>query len=259
MKILFILLIFQILINKIKLDIIEKCEVGNYCGPIPCSVHGYCDFNISNYYRDFMIGRNHKIECKCNMGYSSYDIEKLEMKDRTIYCCYKKKSHLVAILLQIFIGFGSGQFYIGNIKIGLIVFFIELFLCTFCICMMYFNCKKEHTIIINLDEIGKKENNEENKNREYNEVKEIDEDENILNENKMEKISENNESKNQSIDEEENKINELLSDDIIKCPKTKFFIFFSCITLFIFLMVDISLMGFGRYKDINGEELNMWY
>jgi len=259
MKILFILVIFQILINIIKLDIIEKCEVGNYCGPIPCSIYGYCDFNISNYYLDFIIGRNQKIECKCNIGYSSYDIENLHMNDRTVHCCYKKKSHLTAILLQIFIGFGAGQFYIGNIKYGLIMFFIELFLCTFCICMIYFNCKKEHTIVINLDDINKKENNEQNKNREDNEIREIDEDENIFNEYKNDKISENKESKNQSIDEEENKINELLSDDIIKCPKTKFLIFFSCVVLIIFLLVDISLMGFGFYKDKNGEKLNMWY
>ena len=253
MNIIFFILIFEILYNIIKSDTIEKCEVVNYCGNIPCSMHGYCDFDFLGKNVDSLIKSiTNNISCKCYPGYSSYDIENLHLKDRTVYCCYEQKSHLTAFYLEFFLGFGIGHFYISNIKSGLIKFFLEFFLYTFLIFMSYFSCKKEHTVIINLKEVNKKENiNELSK---IDEIKENDEDENINDENKNEKNSELNE----SFDEEEEKINELLNDNLIKCPKTKFLIIAAFILIGTVRIIDVFLIGFGYYSDKNGEDLEMW-
>ena len=256
-----ILIVFIKILNVIKSEIITNCQIGNYCGSIPCSNYGYCDFDISlYYYESFFIEKHHKLKCKCNLGYSSYDIDVLNKSDSTIHCCYKQKSHLTAFYLELFLGFGSGHFYIGNINFGLFKFFVQLFLCFFCWGMLYCTCRKEHTIIINLDEIQKKENiDEKNKENEYNEIKEEEYLDDILEENKDEKNSENKESDNQSFDEEEYRINQLLSDNnLIKCPYSKFFIIFSAILFISFELIDIFLMGFGIHKDKNGSDLNMW-
>ena len=120
--------------------------------------------------------------------------------------------------------------------------------------MSYFTCKKERTIVIDLNEVNKKEENgEQNKIGDENYIKENDEDENVIDENKNEKSE-----LNESYDEEEEKINELLSDNLIKCPKTKFFILGSFSLIVILRIIDISLLGFGFYTDKNGEQLDMW-
>ena len=255
MNIIFFILIFQILYNVIKSDMIQKCEVMNYCGQIPCSSNGYCDFNFTGYeinsLYDLLINN---ISCKCYSGYSSYDIEYLDLRERTVYCCYEKKSHLTAFYLEFFLGLGIGHFYVGNMRIGLIKFFYEIALYIFCILMSYFTCKKERTIVIDLNDVNKKEENgEQNKIGDENYIKENDEDENVIDENKNEKSE-----LNESYDEEEEKINELLSDNLIKCPKTKFFILGSFSLIVILRIIDISLLGFGFYTDKNGEQLDMW-
>ena len=52
MRIEYIIIIFQIVNVIIKTEIIEKCEIGNYCGSTPCSVNGYCDFDLTKYNND---------------------------------------------------------------------------------------------------------------------------------------------------------------------------------------------------------------
>ena len=139
-------------------------------------------------------------------------------------------------------------------RIGLIKFFYEIAIYIFCIWLSYFTCKKERTIVIDLNEVNKKEENgERDKNILENDIKENDEDENVIDENKNEKSE-----LNDSYDEEEEKINELLSDNLIKCPKTKFFILGSFSLIVILRIIDISLLGFGFYTDKNGEQLDMW-
>lgn len=265
MKIQFIIVFFKIL-NVIKSDVINNCQLANYCGAVPCSTNGYCDFDISLYYNEsFSLEKHHTIKCKCNIGYSSFDIDVLHKNESIIHCCYKQKSHLTAFYLELFLGFGIGHFYIGDIPFGLFKFFVQLFLFLFCWCTMYFACRKEHTIVINLNDINKKEKiNVENKVLENQETKDIKEDENIddiINENKKEENGENNENEDnneESFDEEEYKISQVLSDDLIKCPKSKFFIIFSAVLFVAFELIDVFLMGFGIHKDKNGEDLNMW-
>ena len=271
MRIEYIIIILQIIINEImiiKSEIIEKCEIGNYCGSTPCSVNGYCNFDFTKYNNDsfFKLSSKNELKCICNKGYSSYDIDSLKMEERSLYCCYKQKSHLTAFYLELFIGFGIGHFYIGNINFGLIKFFTQIFLCFFFWCTIYLACKKEHTIVLKLNEQNKKEKENfvmDNKNneKEISEIKEVIEeyDENIFEEKEKEEKNSDNDSKNQSSeDEEENKINELISEDLIKCPKSKFFIISSSIIYILFQIIDLFLMGFGIHKDKHGEDLNMW-
>ena len=267
MRIEYIIIIFQIVNVIIKTEIIEKCEIGNYCGSTPCSVNGYCDFDLTKYNNDlFFESTDNELKCFCNKGYSSYDITNLKNLERTIFCCYKQKSHLTAFYLELFIGFGIGHFYIGNINFGLIKFFSQIFLCFFFWCMIYFVCKKEHTVVLKLNEEDKKEIEnyalgDKNKMKEISEIKEVSEeyDENALEEKEKEEKNSNNESKNQSSeDEEENKIEEIISEDLIKCPKSKFFIIASFIAFVLFQLIDIVLMGSGIHKDKHGEDLNMW-
>ena len=53
---------------------------------------------------------NEENECVCIKGYDSVD--DLSLGD--FYCNYKKKSKLIAFLLEFVLGFGSGHFYMGK-------------------------------------------------------------------------------------------------------------------------------------------------
>ena len=280
MRIQYIIVILQIIINNlIKTEYVQGCEVGNYCGTIACSVNGFCNYNLSHYYNETYSegGPSYHLNCQCYMGYSSYDIEFQHINDRYLYCCYKKKSQLTAFYLELFVGFGIGHFYIGNINFGLIKFFLQIFFCLSFWCVLYHSCKKEHTIIINLNDMNRKEDvnfNEIKKNNkeinDINEIKEVneEEDENIFeeknNNNNMEKNTNDDESKNQSFndfdeeDNEENKINQLLSENLIQCPIAKFFIIMAAIAYILFHIVDLFFLGFGLHKDKNGEDLFLW-
>ena len=55
---------------------------------------------------------NEDNECVCIKGYDSVD--NLSLGD--FYCNYKKKSKLIAFLLEFVLGFGAGHFYIGHIN-----------------------------------------------------------------------------------------------------------------------------------------------
>ena len=263
MKIYILIVIFQIINKVVKSEVDEKCVIGNYCGSIPCSTNGFCNFGMVDFLNNsFFYGKQPELSCYCNIGYSSYDIEVLHLKESHIYCCYKQRSHLTAFYLELFLGFGFGYFYIGNTRFGLIKFFSQLFFCFTCWCTMYLACRKEHTIIINSNEINKKGNMEDNKKKnEIKAIKEINEDDENLfdedeNENKDDKNSDNNEGQVQDIDEQDNKI--LLSENLIKCPCSKFIIYSSAILFIGFYLIDLFIMGFGLHKDKNGESLNLW-
>ena len=243
------LFIIQILFLKIKSDYDEECEIGNYCSDgKPCSTNGNCKIDLFNL-KNYSIGGEIESKCVCNTGYSSYDIEVLQSKDNDIFCCYELKSHYNAFTLELFLGFGIGHFYIGDIRNGLIKFFLEIFLCiSFCF-TTYYACHKEHVIIIDLNDLNKKEEYKD-ENVDNDEIKEL---------NENEKNSDNdNKSKNQN-DEEENKINEIINKKVTQCPVYKFFIFSSIILVIIIQIIDVLLMGLGYYTDSNGEKLAMWY
>ena len=242
-----ILIIFQILLEKINSGISDECEIGNYCTTGACSTFGNCKIDIYN----ITDATNFESRCECNIGFSSYDIDVLKLEDSTTYCCYEQKSQFNAFLLEIFLGFGIGHFYIGDIKYGLIKFFLQLFLCFAFCCLIYRACNHEHTIVINLDDI-KKEEYKINDIIDNDEMKELNE--NIDND----KISDN-ESKNIIEDEEEKKFNEILTKDLIKCPVFKVFIYLSLILFVVIQIIDLIFLCRGYFKDENGEDLAKWY
>ena len=257
----FIFLIF--IYSPINAAVVSDCQVGNYCASekYGCSIYGNCNFKIFDYFKENSTEEDKLPKCECNMGYSSYDIDVLN-SDNNILCCYEQKGQLTAFLLEMFIGFGVGHFYIGGYIFGLIKLLVQIFLCSLFWCVTYFACNREHTFQANPNEINNNENlaknilnenkndNNENKNNENDENE--NNDDNDSNENK-------NDSKNQSFELDENKENEIMFKNFIKCPKSMFVIYFSGISYLLFHIVDVILIGFGVYKDEKGEELFMWY
>lgn len=245
--ILHLLIIFQILFINIKSGLIEDCEIGNYCSDGACSTNGNCKIDIFNFTYDSK-GNGITSKCECNYGFSSY------IKESNVLCCYEKKSHFNAFMLELFLGLGIGHFYIGDVKYGLIKLFLEIFLCfTFC-CTTYLACNKEHTIIINLNGINKREEYKIGENIDNEEIKELNE--NLENDKNSENESKNPDYEN---DENENELNDLLNKNVMKCPLYKFFIFSSLILFIVLHVGDVLLMGLGIFKDGNGEDLAMWY
>ena len=249
---LYLFIIFQIIFEFIKSGVLEDCEIGNYCfNNSACSINGNCKIDIFNINEE-TLEEGLRSKCECNVGFSSYDIEVQELEDSEIYCCYEQKSHFTAFMLETFLGFGIGHFYIGDIKYGLTKFFIQIFLCVLFCCLTYRACNQEHTIVININDLNKKEEYKMNENIDNDELKE-------LNENFDNYKNSENDSKNQNVDDEMNKYNELLAKDLIRCPVFKFFIYLSaCLYIFI-QIIDVILLSLGYFKDENGENLAMWY
>ena len=253
-KFIFIIFCFNLSIKKIISYKIENCEVNSNCKGQYCSNYGNCNFQQVN-------TSNIIIFCQCNKGYSSYDIDKnlTKYSEDAVYCCYKKKSILTSFLLELFLGFGIGHFYLGNTVYFFVKLFIELFFCLGMICVMYYSCIREHPFQTNIVEVNNNENIgknnlNENKNNKENEGNE--ENEEKINENIID--NKNNESKDESFELEENKENERMFQNFISCPKSKFFIYLSIIIYFLFNFIDAVLIAFGVFHDKNGEELYLF-
>jgi TM2 domain-containing membrane protein YozV len=249
----FLFLFFSLLIKSFLSEVIKNCELNSYCGNSKqkCSAYGNCNIQIFNIQT--------KIECECNKGYSSYDIEH-NLTNSEIFCCYAKKSQLIAFLLELFLGFGIGHFYLGNITYATIKLFIEIFLYVAIGCVTYFSCIREHpfqtnTTDFNNNEINGKNLINENENENKNKIDEIGgEKEEKINDNNL-IDNKNNESKDESFELEENKENERMFQNFISCPKSKFVIYFSIIGYFSFNFIDVILIAFGVFKDKYGEDL----
>ena len=148
---------------------------------------------------------------------------------------------------------------LGNITFATVKMLIQIFLCVGMGCVTYFSCIREHPFQTNIIEVNNNENNEKKKKNFINEKKsnEIKENEiNIEKENKDDLIldNKNNESKDESFELEENKENERMFRNFISCPKSKFFIYFSIISFFLFNFIDVILISFGVFKDKYGEK-----
>ena len=238
---------FIILIKVIINQQIPNCKLNSYCGPEKkrCSIYGICNYQLNPATLQYNIG------CECNKGYSSFGINPDDSE--STYCCYQQKSLLISFLLELFLGFGIGHFYMNDITYAIIKMIIQLIFCSGVGCVTYFSCIREHPFQPNLIEINNNENNENNENKDNKENKE--------NENNGEKNAgdlidnKNNESKDESFELEENKENERLFQEFISCPKTRVFIYFSLISFFTFNFIDAILIAFRLFKDNNGEEL----
>ena len=94
----------------------------------------------------------------------------------------------------------------------------------------------------------KKENNvinEINENQDNQKEKEENINDNMID-------NKNDESKDESFELEENKDIERMFKDFISCPKSKFFIYFSSISFFLYNFIDALLIAFGVFKDKYG-------
>ena len=253
---------FSFLIKLIISDVISNCELNSYCGSnkTKCSIYGNCNYKLYEYYSAGDAENNDLIYCECNKGYSSFDLDhNISSSSSDIHCCYAKKSLLTAFFLELFIGFGIGHYYLRNITFATVKMFIQVFLCVGMGCVTYFSCIREHPFQTNIIEANNNDNNgknliNENKNDENNDnvIKEEDEDkanDDMINDNK------DNESKDDSFELEENKENERMFQNFISCPKSKFFIYFSIISFFLFNFIDAVLIAFGVFKDKHGEDL----
>ena len=74
--------------------------------------------------------------CMCMPEYAQVYIQEYSLKD--LSCSYKKKSRVVAGLLELFLPFGLGHFYAGHLIFGTVKFFYNFLVYTFC-CVIY--CK----------------------------------------------------------------------------------------------------------------------
>ena len=259
--------ILSLIYSLVNSKVVKDCQVGNYCGneKNACSIFGNCNFKIFDYFKENSTEEDKQPHCECNMGYSSYDIENMN-SENNILCCYQQKGQLSAFLLEMFIGFGAGHFYIGNVIFGSIKLCVQVFLCALFWCVTYFACNREHSFKTNSNEINNNDNlgknilNENKINENKNDNNDVIDENEIENEDSNEnKNNDNNDTKNQSFELEENKENEIMFKNFIRCPKSMFVIYFAGIAYFLIGITDVILLGFGIYKDGNGEELFMWY
>ena len=79
--------------------------------------------------------------CNCKNGYTTYPI------DNEIGCNYEQKKQLKAFLLEFFLCFGSGNFYIHNYKLAVpkLVVFI-FFYCLFIVLRIITKAKEENKL-----------------------------------------------------------------------------------------------------------------
>lgn len=78
-----------------------------HCGNEVCAVGPNAQCSASNTTNNRL-----NYQCNCNQGYITYK------KNEVFQCCYQQKNAITALLIEFFLGFGAGHFYIGNIFIG---------------------------------------------------------------------------------------------------------------------------------------------
>ena len=106
---------------------IEVCEDGTKCN----ADHGKCtkfDDDSNGYF------------CNCKDGYATSPKEEVQ-------CNYKQKSQLKAFLLELFLCFGSGHFYIHKYKYAIpkLVVFVFLY-CLFIVLRIITKAKEENRL-----------------------------------------------------------------------------------------------------------------
>jgi hypothetical protein len=98
-----------------------ECRV-QYCGDGVCALDkADCLVNVTTKTK----------YCKCREGYTTFP------QDDSFDCCYEQKNANTAMLLEIFIGFGFGHFYVGNNLIGIIKASVYLVLSVSCCLVLY--------------------------------------------------------------------------------------------------------------------------
>ena len=213
--------------------IVSGCQIANYCQgdningkTIGCSIYGNCDYNLTKYYNPNESQENKEAKCICNLGYSSYDVD--IGYGTTTKCCYKQRSQLTGFLLELFLGFGIGNFYLGNYLIGILRITIQLSVCFLFWCTTYLACNREEIVFKDVEV-----NTEIKKELKESEIKTKDKNDSKLKKDEYESLYQ-------------------------RCPKSMILIYFSLFVYFSFTIIDITLIGFGIFKDANGEKPYMW-
>ena len=145
----FILIILVWILNINNINAQNECMAVSKCyNDDPCSANGRCYYDFKKQIADRQPNKTINItyneSCICNPGYYS-------RLNQTIKCCYLQKNQLNAFLLEFFIGFGTGHFYIGNTNLALtkllcnILFYCYCYLVALCI---YVKDESEETHII---------------------------------------------------------------------------------------------------------------
>lgn len=103
-----------------------------------CSSNGRCYYNFQN--QIFNYKKNNSLSdsnvtkiyyyehCICNKGWESLDSEQIK-------CCYNQKKQLNAFLLEFFVGFGCGHFYINRNNTAIIKLICCVSFCFYCYCI----------------------------------------------------------------------------------------------------------------------------
>ena len=92
---------FTVLTNQTSFRNLQNQSTKLVCGANTCdSSNGKCTGNFGE-------------TCLCFNEYSSFPWDKPEM------CNYKKKKQIYALLLELFLTFGIGHFYLGNLDIAI--------------------------------------------------------------------------------------------------------------------------------------------
>lgn len=156
--------------KKLKRRIVTNCQVSNYCegdnpngNKVGCSTYGNCNFNLYEYFNSNSSNNGKKAKCVCNLGYSSYDVD--IGYESTTKCCYKQRSQMTGFLLEIFLGFGIGNFYLGDNVMGVLRLTISIGLCVLLWCTTYFACNRDDSGFkeVDLNNDQDKDGNKKNK------------------------------------------------------------------------------------------------
>ena len=128
---------------------VATCNNGDVC-----SENGRCYYSfvnqIWNYNQNKSLNKTNVTQvyyyepCICNEGYSS-------LPNDLIKCCYEQKDQLYGFLLEFFIGFGTGHFYINQYQLAVAKLVCNLFFCCYCyivaLCIYVKDDNKETSLI----------------------------------------------------------------------------------------------------------------
>ena len=119
----------------------KECLTSSICGTdIKCSKNGRCEYNLTEYYKKNNSTSKYTQYCTCIDGYTTRNKDSgLESPQ----CCYPQSSQTIAFLLEFFLGFGLGHFYIGNSILGFIKLSCYSFFCCSCCSIACCFCCRE--------------------------------------------------------------------------------------------------------------------
>jgi hypothetical protein len=106
----------------------DLCAAGPNAKCVPIMVG---DVNLNLNIPGITEQKSYNYKCFCNEGFTTY-------KDDEIFlCCYEQKNGMTALLLEFFLGFGTGHFYLGNNFLGMLKALIYgVFCCSSCLILI---------------------------------------------------------------------------------------------------------------------------